>query len=482
MPKPIIVQRQEGDIKTVAAISATDDKFGVAEICFNGARPAVMLEASHRYGCIDDLNYALQEMYMGIDDERLPADIQALPIGRREDYVRMFNEEIYWYWKKGDPDYDENLPLHQNAVRYASGKALAYITPDAEASKSESVEQKTEQVDAPTPLKEDGVGFVQAGQITENSSGGYDVPLQIIEAGWSLNGNYYTQEAVADIARLVCNKTPGYFNHGDHNRNPRDWNLVIESGVVDGNTVQGTAHIFQYPDGEALKERIDYVVENNALHLFGVSIDAWAKVEEGERDGREGCIVTAVVAMSSVDVVMTPAANGRWANTTESATSEAATTTRQEQTTMDRKTLKAEHPDLTESLIDEGRKEVRSTELAEATAAVKTLTDEKAALETVNAELQVKVDAQEKQEAADAFRAKVVNLTDTELPEALRTEAFVGSLVDLGEDKWVVIEGLVADRKTLNIAGPKDMGKDEEKTKTKESLTEQERKDKFLQG
>jgi hypothetical protein len=486
MPAGIIISRQNGDMREVASIVEQDGQPLVAEVCFDKAgRPFVPARATHNWEVQEDFETAIRETYKGVEDERLPDDVKSLPVGRREDFVKVFNEYVYWYWKSDDDDYDENKPLHVNAVSYALKKAYAAI--ETAAKEEESAETSphadgTEKVgeSAPgggekVPLKEDGVGFVRAGSFEEGEKG-YKVPLQIIQAGWSLNGNYYTKEAVEDIARLVANKIPGYFNHGDNNRHLLQWNQVIEDAWVDGDTVQGKAHIFQYPDGEALKERIDYVKENDALHLFGVSIDGFAKVEEGSREGRKGRIVSRVIAMHSVDVVMSPAANGRWGKVTASVTqNETSGEFEEEAKTMDLETLKKDHPELANALVEEGREEVREGDLKTAQESVDTLQTENETLKGDITGLKSKVETYELAEAQVEFKAKV----ETHVGEALKetpnliTDVFVENLVDLGSDQWEKIEKLVEERKTLQVSGPQGMGKeDEEKEEVSESKEE----------
>ena len=483
----IILRRQNGEMSEVASIIRQDNQLLVAEMCFDKAgRPFAPTGKTHKWQVKEDFETAIAETYSGVDDPRLPDDIKSLPVGRREDFINAFNRNVYWYWKDEDEDYDENKPEHVNAVNYALALAYAAIKkadeqesakPPQHAEGTEKVEEDTKGIQR-VPLQEDGVGFVHAGEFEEDEVGGYKVPLQIIQAGWSLNGTYYTKEALQDIARLVKEKVVGYHNHGEHSRDDRDWNLVVEDAWVDGDTVQGNAHVFQYPDGKALKERIDYVKENDALHLFGVSIDGFAQVEEGTREGRKGRIVNRVIAMHSVDVVMAPAANGRWAKTTESVNENQTVPNIEEETVkMDLETLKKDHPELVEALIEEGRQEIREGELKEAQETVETKDGEIGTLQTSLTEANAKVETYELKQAQEAFDAKVKVYVTEELKDnpKLATERFVEDLIGLGEDKWDKIESLVEDRKNLEVGGPKGMGDETPVTEEKEEVSSKDR-------
>jgi len=130
----------------------------------------------------------------------------------------------------------------------------------------------------------------------------------VLEEGWSLNGRYWTAEAVADISRLMNGRVPGFWCHGEDHRDPRDWAVTWERSWIYKNTCKGALHVFAKPDGAALKERIDYVRQHKAGHLFGVSVDALVRQEVGEMSGRRGPIVRRAHKVYCVDVVMVPAA------------------------------------------------------------------------------------------------------------------------------------------------------------------------------
>ena len=464
----------------------------VNEILFLEGHVGVPVDATHHWESADELVQAVREMYLGVDDPRLPEDVQAWPVGKREDYVSNFNDAIYWYWKDYDDDYDVNEPLHVNIARYADKQARDYVANHAavygegdSAPATQGTKQTKMSMDGAVRVRNEYVGYMEADKIRESSSGGYDVPVQIIQGGWSLNGEYFTQESLNDIARLLSNKVPGYFRHGDNDRDARDWAMVIEDAQIEKDTVQGNAHIFQYPHGEALKERIDYVVENNANHLFGVSIDGWARVEEGEVDGREGIIIRNMVAMNSVDVVMVPAANGRWTKTTQSVRKDGHPTNRkQENNKMDLETLRKEHPDLVSVLVEEGRREMQdkvdevTKQLEEAAEQAKV---KEAEYEGQIVDLKAKVQEYEDKEKAAQFRERVEKLIADTLDETVVTESFRESLLKLGEDKWEVIEGLVNDRKEVAAAkGPENMGPVKKTEDKQPDTSEEDRKQLFL--
>ena len=489
MEREIIVKRNTGS-KTfhVSVITQGEKEVVVNEVVFENGKPTLPEDKTYHM-TQSELEAIVKEMFLGIEDDRLPDDVKQWPIGKREDFIDMFNASCFWYWKADDAAYDVNKPLAVNTLSYAYRMAYEYVQKredegvySGEKQTQESSRGNEHGKEQPQfrPIAEKCVGFVRAGEITTSSDGGYDIPLQIIEGGWTLNGEYVTQEALEDVARLVSQKTPGYFKHGDYNRDARDWSLVVEEGHVEGNTVQGKAHVFQYPDGVALKERIDYATKNNAQHLFGVSIDAWAKIEEGEVDGREGIIIKNFVNMHSVDVVMLPAANGRFGKTTQSVQHPTHNT---KETKMDLETLKKEHPELVNFLIEEGRKEVQEGDLKALQEKVDEAKVTQAEYEAKIAEYETKIAEYEAKEKAVAFAQKVRQYVSDELNQQLATDGFVASLIAIGEDKWEVIEKIVQERKNLNVGGPTNMGPDqpgEQTTNTQDEMSAEERKKLFL--
>ena len=478
MQKERVIRRIKDGVSQFAVILLEDGGLPprVMEVHFEDGR-SLLPEGKSYVWEEEDLPIVVQEQYLGVEDPRLPEDVKGLPVGRREDFVETFNRNIFWYWKDEDEEYNENEPLHVNAVRYALKAAYKAIGVGEDVDVGEAVPGISEKFEK---FRVEYVGPLSPENIQEAEGGGYKIDgIQVIEGGWSLNGHYFTSEALQDIANLLKNRVVSYLNHGDSHRDPvRDWSMVYEDGWIEGNTVQSKAHLFEFPDGKALRERIEYVRQNKALHLFGVSIDGLAKISMGTKEGREGQIVERVVALPSVDTVMLPAAGGRFGKTKESVEEEnptGKTNTQEDMEDMDIAKLKEEHPDVAEALREEGRVEVRENELKPAQETVGTLETQVAEKDQTIAQMETRISEFEGVEKSRLFQEKTETFIRENLKEipVLITEAFIQEMVGLGEENWGTIERLVSERKTLRVSGPEGMG--DPTPPDKKEVTEEER-------
>jgi len=387
----------------------------------------------------------LSECYAGPNDERLPDEVKALPIGRREDFVDAFNNNFYWYYKPDDPDYDENVSKEENQVRYAFKMANDKISKEKESDISEAYSGPNVQ-----RIQETFSGGVPFESFKE-SAGGLSNEITVIQHGWSLNGNHYGSDALKGIADGCNEMVVGYFNHGPtFSRDPRDWAIVTESGRLDGNQVKSQIHVFKHPDGEFLKERIEYAKRKKANHLFGVSIDAFAEVHEGEIGGEDGVIVDRILRLNSVDIVMVPAAKGNFL-TTESVKDKLVEHQAEENTmeVIDVKTLKEGHPDTAKLLIEEGRAEGNAVLEGQIADLHKDVTEGQTkveALETDLAKAQAKLDEYVEAEKHGKFVSDVSDLIKEGLDQGKRSEKFEKILVKLGESNLDTIKEMIADR------------------------------------
>lgn len=293
----------------------------------------------------------------------------------------------------------------------------------------------------------ESIGIPISEGILEPNANGHDRnDVTVIEQGWSLNGHYYGEGAVGAIANHCQEKVVGYFNHGMTNgRDPRDWAITIENGRLENNQVRAKIHIFDEPDGDYLRERLAYARKERADHLFGLSIDAYAQVSEGEAEGHEGIIVENVVKLNSVDIVMVPAAKGRF-NVCESHA--------QEKPRMDVKTCREEHPDTARIIAEEAISEVTESfakEKAELEARLEEASKAVASLTEDVAKAQVKIDEYEQAALQAQFVSEVDGLIES-LPEEKRSEKFRGILVALGPEKKDVIQEMIDERKESQVA------------------------------
>jgi len=413
---------------------------------------------SHRTNVIeinDDNIGNFKNCYAGPSDPRLPEDIKKLPIGKREDFIETFNQDFYWYYKDSDPDYDENVSRDENRIRWALSKAYARIDDEKTEGRKESLSGDRKIVQ----IREVFSGNVPHAGFKEAAGGGYENEITVLQEGWSLNGNYYPKSALGQLAEFCQQMVVGYFNHGDtFNRDPRDFCLCTESGRVDGNKVKAKIHVFEEPDGAMLKERIEYAKKHKANHLFGVSVDLFARAKEGEREGREGTIVEEVVKLNSVDIVMIPSAGGRFDIQESTHTPPPVGDKRKNNKgnkRMEVKTLKEEHPDTAKLLIAEGRQEVEAEykeEVAKAQAEVKSLTEKLTAMENELAAAKAKVDEYEQASKQAEFEASVKEAL-SDLPEEKRSAAFEKILLGLGAERMDTIREMIAERKVSKVVG-----------------------------
>lgn len=400
----------------------------------------------------DSEKAVLGECYAGPNDDRLPAEIQAMSIGKREDYVDTFNSNFYWYMKDYDEDYDENTSNDENKVRNAKAKAEKKVS-------GESETDVTESFDGPNVkrIQETFVGGVPFESFKESRAGGLSNEITVIEQGWSLNDNHYGKEALRGIAEGCNDMAVGYFNHGPtFSRDPRDWAIVTESGRLDGNRVKSKIHIFKHPDGDFLKERIEYAKKKKANHLFGVSIDAFAEVREGEMDGKDGVIVDRILRLNSVDIVMVPAAKGNFM--AKEGVTEHQVEHQEEDNVMeviDVKTLKESNPDTAKLLVEEGREEIRLEHESQFADLAGEIAGSEAVIENLKVDLakaQAKLDEYVEAEKKTVFEAAVKVAIKEGLDEAKQTEKFESILVALGEEKMDTIKEMIAERQESVVA------------------------------
>lgn len=410
----------------------------------------VVYESPEQQRPLSDEDKALiREMFSGPNDPRLPDDIKALPIGRREDFVSEFNFNFFWYDKSEDDEYDENVSLDINRVNFAlrmAAKRIADKDP-----KDEEPEAATESV-CEMRIRENSPDPVALEGFAKESAGGYTGEVTVIQVGWSLNGHYWSAEAVNQISAACANQVVGYFNHGDtYGRDPRDWGIVTESGRVDGRKVKSRVHVFNYPDGDFLRERIEYAKANKANGLFGLSIDALVRFQDDvESEGRTGRKITELVQLNSVDIVMVPAAGGRFLESQQST----------KESVMDVKTLKEQHPDTATLLLEEGRQAAAAAFQAEQEqwqAKEQELAQLKDELAKAKAELDAyqAAEAKAKEAAEAAARAKEwsekVDAMLAELPAEKVTDGFKKILLDLGPEKVELVAEMIAERKLTQI-------------------------------
>lgn len=394
----------------------------------------------------------IAEHFFGPDDPRLPSEITAMPIGQREDFVEEFNFQSMFYFKEDDLNYDENKPNAVNRVRFALEKAMDSVT-KADTKDSEthqSLESITEDGVTYHRIKETAWGvFLPGDGTTKESLGDNDFSVTMIEQGWSLNNRYYSDGAINDFVELAKEQVVSFFNHGEtFNRDPRDWGAMVTDPVREGVAAKAKLHIFDEPDGAFLRERI-----SKAPGLFGLSVDAFAKVESGEAEGRKGTVVTEILRYNSLDVVMFPGAKGGFDTTKESVADPVVLETEDHKgdaKIMKLSELKEQHPDTYALLVAEVTETVQAdvdVKLAEAKTASDELEGRLTEADKNLAEATAKVDEFEAKVAQAAFKTKVSEYIAEQLPEKAQTEKFAEICEGLGEAQWETIESMTQERK-----------------------------------
>lgn len=237
--------------------------------------------------------------------------------------------------EQGEPSYpivdEEDLGRAIKAVGRGGGshnKIRAYIVRRAKAlgksdmipedwSKSGASKGASSESAQPEPLEE-------LTPLTEAATGtGRRRRIQLIDAGWSKNGRYYSPQVLAEAAAAGVYKasTAMFIDHPTATekaerpeRSVKDLAARLTTDAV-------------YKDGALVAEAtllgpwVPFI--NEVADQIGVSIRAAGTVEYGEADGREGLIVTEITEGISVDFVTDPAAGGRVLELIESAREQA---------------------------------------------------------------------------------------------------------------------------------------------------------------
>ena len=144
----------------------------------------------------------------------------------------------------------------------------------------------------------------------------HSVLQRVIRAGWSANNRYYKPSTI-EAATPMLEGVKTYVNHPTRSemrerggRDLRDLSGWLTDPHFKNNAAYATRHVI----GEAretLWPIIVEVVEGRApASLFGSSINAVGRGEEGEHEGRKGLIIEGITAFNSVDDVDNPAAGG----------------------------------------------------------------------------------------------------------------------------------------------------------------------------
>lgn len=150
--------------------------------------------------------------------------------------------------------------------------------------------------------------------------------VQLIKAGWSQNGRYYSE---AVLKRDGAKAFPaGTLNFVDHDTDEET--MARPAGSLTRLASFQTTDARWDPQRKALTAEVrllapwrEAVTDWATSGAIGMSIRAWAEGEPGTAEGRDGMLITALTEGRSVDYVTKPAAGGAIVAVLESITNPA---------------------------------------------------------------------------------------------------------------------------------------------------------------
>lgn len=151
----------------------------------------------------------------------------------------------------------------------------------------------------------------EVGAVEARSSRPGRMQIQLIRAGWSVNGRYYPAAVLRrDGPQAFPSGTQAFIDHAtDDEDAERPAGSLTRLAAVqttdarwdqDRNALVAEVRLFQ-PWREQLTDMAEHI---------GMSIRAWVMGEHGEAEGRQGMIVSELAEGRSVDFVTRPAAGG----------------------------------------------------------------------------------------------------------------------------------------------------------------------------
>lgn len=140
------------------------------------------------------------------------------------------------------------------------------------------------------------------------------IPVKIIQPGWGSSGYYPADVLERDGPRVFVKGTKMYWNHQtpteEAERPEGDLNQLAGEFVTNARYMaNGPAGAGLYADAKVF-EVYQKSVDDLAPHI-GVSIRASGRAQQGSAEGREGPIITELIARKSVDFVTAPGAGGQ---------------------------------------------------------------------------------------------------------------------------------------------------------------------------
>lgn len=148
------------------------------------------------------------------------------------------------------------------------------------------------------------------------------IPVKIIQPGWGSSGYYPADVLERDGPKIFVKGTKMFWNHPtpteEAERPEGDLNQLAGEFVTTARYLaNGPAGAGLYADAKVF-EAYKKAVDDLAPHI-GVSIRASGRAKQGEAEGKEGPIITELIARKSVDFVTAPGAGGQIVSMFEAA-------------------------------------------------------------------------------------------------------------------------------------------------------------------
>ncbi|HEX8276037.1 MAG TPA: hypothetical protein VF615_25595 [Longimicrobiaceae bacterium] len=171
---------------------------------------------------------------------------------------------------------------------------------------------------------------VAAARLVEASGdapAGLEWEVDIIAPGQSLNGLYYPAETLREAAPLfegahvyVFDDSPtGHMASAEQKPQGQMAGWIDGIVVRAGGALGGRLHFLQEGVGETTRKKLVDAWGRGKRDLFGLSIDARGTVRQATQDGKQTRLVESIRQVLSVDVVLRPAAGGKFTRLVASA-------------------------------------------------------------------------------------------------------------------------------------------------------------------
>ena len=241
----------------------------------------------------------------------LPDYIKKLSKRLRDLWRKTFNSAYAYAQEKGKSDPEAYaFKVANAAVKKAKTKKKESVEiPDADIARESELDgftlEEGEVLDGCRNIVEHLVISLEESKIDIESR---TAEIVAITEGWSKNNNYYSKEVAESLANLLVQRRKIFANHTDDKKYGRDvrvWAATVEEAKGSGGKTTAKIHFTPNP---ATSWLLDEAKTNPSEVQF--SIDALARVHEGEMLGKKGLIVDKFVQLNSLDVVDYAAAGG----------------------------------------------------------------------------------------------------------------------------------------------------------------------------